>query len=336
MSWGIQEDYYSGQGVVLVGVRGADGKPQGLRPVGNVPDLKIAIETSNLEHKEATTGARGTDLRLTTELKCNLNFTLENFSAKNLADALRGDTSDVAAGSVVDYPVVGYPGMVTAFNHVDTSAISLKQGATTLVPYVDDVTPWDYITNPSSGSLKLNDGALLEFSALGLAITAVTVGTTTSLAIANSGAIAGGKIRPRGLTGADAADLNGKEFTVVSATSSAVVIAADTTGKTITATGTPKATFSGMALLLSYTYGKQVLVDALSSGARELYMRFEGLNTVQENKPVVVEVFRFLTDPLKELALISDTVQQFVLEGSALADTTRMTGSKYFNVRKLS
>jgi hypothetical protein len=49
---------------------------------------------------------------------------------------------------------------------------------------------------------------------------------------------------------------------------------------------------------------------------------------------VVVEVFRFLTDPLKELSLISDTVQQFVLEGSVLADASKTTGSKFFKVLK--
>ena len=65
-------------------------------------------------------------------------------------------------------------------------------------------------------------------------------------------------------------------------------------------------------------------------------MRFEGLNTAEENAPVLVEVFNFLTDPLKELSLISDSVQQFVLEGSVLADSTKTTGSKFFKTIKLN
>lgn len=71
-------------------------------------------------------------------------------------------------------------------------------------------------------------------------------------------------------------------------------------------------------------------------------MRFEGLNTAEvdgstgRSSPVVVEVFKFSTDPFQELALIADTVQSFVLEGSVLADGFRTTGSKYFNVKKLN
>lgn len=90
----------------------------------------------------------------------------------------------------------------------------------------------------------------------------------------------------------------------------------------------------GAALTANYTYADQFRVDALTAGAKELYMRFEGLNTAEENAPVVVEVFKFSTDPFQELALIADTVQSFVLEGSVLADGFRTTGSKYFNVTK--
>lgn len=90
----------------------------------------------------------------------------------------------------------------------------------------------------------------------------------------------------------------------------------------------------GAALTANYTYADQYKVDALTLGAKELYMRFEGLNTAEENAPVVVEVFKFSTDPFQELALIADNVQSFVLEGSVLADGFRTTGSKYFTVIK--
>lgn len=92
----------------------------------------------------------------------------------------------------------------------------------------------------------------------------------------------------------------------------------------------------GDALSIDYTHASQVKVDALTDAAPELYMRFEGLNTAEGNAPVVVEVFKFATDPLKELALISDAIQQFTLEGSVLADSKRTTGSKFFSVRKLN
>lgn len=77
-------------------------------------------------------------------------------------------------------------------------------------------------------------------------------------------------------------------------------------------------------------------MTALTEGVAEMAMRFEGLNTAEDNEPVVVEVFKFATDPLKELSLISDNFQQFVLEGSVLADSTKTTGSKFFHALKLN
>lgn len=334
--WSTQEQYYSGQGVVLVGRRGTDGKPMGLRPVGNVPDLKIAVATSVLEHKESTTGQRGTDLRLTTETKCNLNFTLENFKAKNLADALRGAVTELLGASVTSQAIKFYSGMVEPLGKIRVSAVTVEQGATPLVAYTDEVTPWDYRVNPEAGSILFNDGSSVATSAVGETVTGVTAGATTTLTVANSTAVVGKKAIIRGLSGADAAEFNGNSYTVVSKTATEVVLQVVSTGKTLTTGAGTKLISDGMPLTVDYTYESQVKVDALTEGASELYMRFEGLNTADENKPVVVEVFRFLTDPLKELALISDAVQQFVLEGSVLADTTRPEGSKYFVVQKLS
>jgi hypothetical protein len=91
----------------------------------------------------------------------------------------------------------------------------------------------------------------------------------------------------------------------------------------------------GDAITVDYTYATQYLTDSMTLGLTDMYLRFEGLNTADTNAPVVVEVFKFNTDPLKELALISDTVQQFVLTGDVLLDGTRTSGSKYFNVRQL-
>ncbi len=95
-----QTYYYSGQGVVMIGERDADGKPSGLKAVGNVTDLKLAIETSVLEHKESQSGQRAVDFRLTTETKASVSMTFENFVRDILALALRGDYTDVAAGTV--------------------------------------------------------------------------------------------------------------------------------------------------------------------------------------------------------------------------------------------
>lgn len=335
MTYETNTKYFSGQGQVLLALRDASGKPKGFRAIGNVSSLKITVGTSVIEHKESMSGARGIDKRLTTELKVGLSLTVENFSSKNLADAMRASASSRAAGTVVGETLKGYPGTVTPLANLKVSALAVKVGATALSAYVDGLTPWDYIPNLAAGSFQLNNGSVLALDKLGVAITAVTVGLTTVFTVANDVTV-GSEFTPRGLTGADAAFLNNKALIVASATGTTVTVAVDTTAKVITITGTPKAVWEGMAITADYTYAAQESVEALTDATKEVWMRFEGLNTAEDNAPVVVDVFKFSTDPLKELDLIADTLQKFVLDGSVLADSQRPTGSNYFTVRKLA
>jgi hypothetical protein len=334
-TWNTSEDYYSGQGVVLIGRRDANGNPKGLRSIGNVSDLKIAVSTSVLEHKESNTGQRAIDLRLTTETKANLNFTLENFSATNLAEALRGDATLVAGGTSTDFPVYGYQGMVTSLGQIKVSAVSIKQLAVAMTAYTNEQTAWDYKLNADAGSIMINDGKVQAVDKLGPVVTAIAVGATTLLTVGNK-AVVGDSITPRGFTGADAAFINDLPFTITARSDTTITINLNSTAKVITAAAGSRVVFPGMSLLATFTYAEQYKMDALTKGVEELFMRFEGLNTAKDNSPVVVEVFRFQSDPLKELALISDGVQAFVRDGNMLADAARPAGSKFFVVQKLS
>lgn len=334
------DHYYSGQGVVLMGQRNADGSPKGLLAVGNVSDLKLGLAVSTLEHKESHTGQRATDLRITTETKATLSMTMENFNSTNLAAVLRGTATEVLGASVVAQVLKGYAGAVSALGRIKASALVLKRGATTLIAYTNDTTPFDYKVNLDAGSIQINDGSVALVSALttgGTVPSAIAVSATpgayTRVTVANT-AVAGDKAVFTGFTGAGATAINGKAFTIAVATSTYVDLILDTNGLTITV-GTPLSFFDGQALAVDYTYATQKTVDAMDQGIKELYLRFEGLNTADDNAPVIVEVFKFTTDPLKELALISDGVQNFVLEGSILSDATRTSGSKFFKQTSL-
>ncbi len=256
MAWETTSSYYSGQGVVLLGDRDpATGKGSNFIPVGNVSDLKISIATSTIEHKESQTGARGTDLRLTTEIKANMSMTMENFIAENLAIALRG-TATVVVGSTVTGEAGKFAkGMVLPLAHIGVSTVVVKKDADTLVAYTAGMAngAWDYKLNAEAGSLMW-----------------ATTPNTAGLV-------------------------------------------------------------DGDAVTIDYAYAAQKTVGALTEAATEKYVRFEGLNTADNNKAVVVEVFRFLTDPLKELSLITDNIQQFALEGTILLDALQ-SGSRYFKV----
>lgn len=335
MGWNKEDKWYSGQGVVLLAPRDANGQPAGYEEVGNCSSVKLSIATTTIDKKEAKTGQRAIAKRLTTETKVTLSVSMDSYFADNLARALRGKKTIIPGASVVAEAVKGYVGKISSLRNIKVSAVAVKNGASALVAYVDDVTPYDYKINTEAGSIQLNDGAKIgTTAALGTAITGITVGATTSIAIVNTLA-AGDTLGPiTGVTGADAADLNGKSFTVVSATGAAAVIALNSTAKVYTITGTPKALLPTVALLVDYTFADQIQVDALTSAPEELFLRFEGLNTADSNEPVVVEVFRFNSDPLKDLDLISDTFQAFVLEGPALQDSLRPVGSNFFKVTK--
>lgn len=252
MAWETASNYFSGQGVVLMGMRDTStgvAKAGGLFEVGNCSELKLNVNTSTVEHKETTTGSRAIDLRLTTEVKANMECTIENFNSKNLAQAMRGNYVSSVAGTVTDEPVTGYPGMISPLAHLRISDVVVKKGAVTLV------LGTDYMLNTEAGSLKCIEGG--------------------------------------------------------------AVIAAE-------------------ALKVSYSYEAQEEVHGLTQPMQTIWLRFEGLNTADTNKPVVLDVFKFSTDPLKELDLIGDKVNAFQLAGSILADLTQGSGvSRYWRMKML-
>lgn len=256
MAWETASNYFSGQGVVLMGMRdtsGAVAKAGGLFEVGNCSELKLMVNTSTVEHKETTTGARAIDLRLTTEVKANMECTIENFNSKNLSQAMRGHHVDSVAGTVTAEPITGYPGMISPLNHIRVSNVVVKTTAATPVTLVLGT---DYLVNTEAGSIKCITG----------------------------GAVAAAE-----------------------------------------------------ALTVSYSYEAQEEVHGLTQPMQTIWLRFEGLNTADTNKPVVLDVFKFSTDPLKELELIGDKVNAFQLAGSVLADLTQGAGvSRYWKMRMLT
>lgn len=342
-TWDATSTYFSGQGVMLLGDRDVlTGRGYNFLPVGNVSEVKLGIGTTSLEHKESQSGQRGTDLRLTTEIKSTLSMVMENFNPVNLAIALRGSTTPVTGATVTAETNILHFGRVSSLNKVGVSTVVARRGATVLTAYTNITTAWDYRVNAEAGSIMFNDGQQGQLLA-GLT-TLGTPAATTFVAISGSKmtvtfasvpahVYVGGRMAIVLATGADAAFVNSKSWPITAITATTVEVELGVTGKTITGTGTTLCTFSGdTTIQFDYVSSQQVITDALTAAATEKYVRFEGLNTASNNKSTVVEVFRFLTDPLKELSLISDTVQQYSLEGSVLADSLQQTGSKYFKL----
>lgn len=235
----MPEIYFSGQGTVYTSNRDAAGNATAFRDLGNVPSLRLTLETDTLEHKESRTGQRLTDLRLTRERRARVTMTIESFTKANLMMLLYGSATTIAAASVT------------------------------------------------------------------------------------------GEVFPTGLVAGDMVSLN---FPLIKTTPSPVV----TAGASTLVAGTHyKIDYgSGMVTILStalgtqpysisYSYDSEDIVPMFRQSQEERFLRFAGLNTANSNKPVIVELYRVVFDPVGNIDLINDEFAQFEIEGSVLYDSTR-------------
>lgn len=232
--------YFSGQGRVYLAKRDNNGNPEALRWVGNVPDLKISLNTEVMEHKESSSGQRLTDLQIVTSKDGEFSCTFESFDRANLELSLYGVTNEVAADAAVSEAL--------------PSGIMIGELRTLAHPFVD---PESVVVTDSAG-------------------VPVTVPGTKYVIHANQGAIS----------------------------------FSDVSGYT-------------QPFKVSYDYGAASEVAMFRAAQPEVWLRFDGVNTADANKPVVVDLYRVAVNPTKDLSLISDDIQKFELTGKVLADTGR-------------
>ena len=85
----------------------------------------------------------------------------------------------------------------------------------------------------------------------------------------------------------------------------------------------------GAAVLISYSWAAATKLDVFTQNAPERWLRFNGLNTVDGTK-VMIDIFKAKFDPLTGYGLINEDLGSASMKGSILADTLRVTGSKFF------
>lgn len=234
-----EEIYFSGQGQVYVATNYTSGtNAAGWRHLGNVPALRLTLETDVLEHKESVTGQRLPDLRLTRERRASVTLTLESFTKANLMMMLFGSTDSAAAGTATAeaFPTVAV-GDKVALAHPLVNTVTTITNAAGTTPLVEDT---DYTIEKVGGIVSI----------LSTAITAQPYKAT-------------------------------------------------------------------------YTYYAEDIVPMFESAPVERFLRFSGINTANSNKPVVVELYRTIFDPVSSLDFINDELASFELSGSVLYDSTR-------------
>ncbi len=78
---------------------------------------------------------------------------------------------------------------------------------------------------------------------------------------------------------------------------------------------------------VDYSYAGGTNIALFTQAAPERWLRFEGINTADANKTVLIELYRALFDPSKALDVITDDFGKLELSGSCLYDATKVGDS---------
>lgn len=127
---------YLGAGQVYAKAEGVAGA---MAPIGNVSELKLAIETEDKSLTDYTRGGGAPYAEFSRIKGVKVNATLHDFNRVNLARALYGETASVSGGSVTDEVHTAYKGGLLRLAHPAPSSVVVTNsaGTTTYAPGVD-------------------------------------------------------------------------------------------------------------------------------------------------------------------------------------------------------
>lgn len=74
---------------------------------------------------------------------------------------------------------------------------------------------------------------------------------------------------------------------------------------------------------VDYSYGTANVTAMFTQPLPERWVRFEGLNTADANREVVIDLYRVAINPTKDLSVIGNDLMKFELSGQVLADLTK-------------
>lgn len=133
---------FSLQGYLRVGTRLPNGAIGALRWVGNVPEATLALSTEATDKTESFSGQRLQIGRLTTATTAALNYTLDYWSAANLALAFNANVAQIAASTVTSevFPADLENGDLVRLAHPFASSLAITDSTGSPIT----VAPADY------------------------------------------------------------------------------------------------------------------------------------------------------------------------------------------------
>ena len=321
--------YYSGQGRLAAGLRGVDGQPLGLRPVGNVNELTLTISGDTTTIRRPVNG-KLVDMEVYTKsTSIKVSAKLESATARNLAMLTHGAFGDERPEYIVDVNARGFFGALQPLRGMGTTGMSARIGATLLTAYQDDVQPWDFMPADGGAGVILNDGMDAPVDKLATVGTVVSTtaptdvdGITRFTLPVPETVKPGQRVMLTGFTHSSLIGYNNKAATIVGCTTTYVDLLLGNVPQALA--GDPgRLILDGVNLAVEYTSAGYSQYTATTDLGGEFYLRFDGLNTVDEMAPVTVEVWRVKLDPSCVRSLLNDELEQVTLTGTVLYDRFR-------------
>lgn len=302
-------DYsYIGVGKIFMRVKGSSA---GRKFIGNCSKLDFNVNEDVKEMKDHTAVGGGTWNETRRINSVEGSITIHDISPTNLARAILGAVTAIAAGTVTDEQQDGYQDSLMATSYpIDTS----------VAPVVEATNGLAAGTRANSTPYSLN-AYLVPAAANGYFYKVTTAGTSAG-SPPTFPTTAGGTVT---------------DGTAVLTCMGKVLLVVDTdytvSAGGILLTSTARIT-DGQAFSIDYTKDAGNIIQALVSTAQEYELLFDGLNEALSGKPVIIKVHRHKFGAAPNLSWIGEDYAGLELTGKVLKDTT-ITGtglSQYYTV----
>lgn len=111
----------------------AVGSAAALQSIGGLEELTLSIEEDIKKQADYSRGGGGNRAQVSRIKSVSMKAKLQDVNAVNLARAVFGATSEVAAATVTGEAVIAYEGGLIRLAHIQPSAVVVKKAAVTIV-----------------------------------------------------------------------------------------------------------------------------------------------------------------------------------------------------------